>query len=426
MPFLIVRDDITHMRVDAIVAPGNTALAGGGGTDGAIRAAAGPELEEACRRLDGCPVGESRVTPGFRLPSRWVIHTVGPVWQGGDAGEEQLLRACYRGALVRAQALGCESLAFPLISAGTHGFPKEQALQTAEEEIRTFLQHSDMRVYLVIYGRETLALSRSRFDEIREYIDDNYVREHPSGSERRERRNGPRPGTARRRQQERREREREETEAALQFSVEESEPEDLGSAYWPDLGEDDHFGSFSQIAPEALGPTFSGAGTSHAAETEPSPAPAAPAPAPAAAAPRPAAQARRAFRPAAPAAHASDWVFGELDESFQQMLLRKIDEQGITDAECYKRANIDRKLFSKIRKDPLYKPSKPTALAFAVALRLDEGETEELLEKAGFALSRSSRFDMIVRYHIERRIYDIYAINEALFAFDQALLGNMT
>lgn len=361
MPFLIVRNDITRMRVDAIVNAANPGLLGGGGVDGAIHAAAGEEMDQACRALGGCPVGQARPTPGFRLPCKWVLHTVGPVWQGGDAGEREQLERCYRACLELAESLNCESLAFPLISSGTFGYPKDQAARVALESIESYLKDQEMTVYLVLYGEESLTAARPIFDEIREYIDNAYVLSHaPKASRRRENR--------------------------------------------PEAWED---GERSSIA--------------YAFRKEQAPAPAAPTQQSFAAAPHP-----PCFAAEEPSGAAFDRRFGRLDESFQQMLLRKIDERGLTDAACYKRANIDRKLFSKIRKDVHYKPSKPTALAFAVALELDLDETEELLEKAGFALSRSSRFDLILRWFIERGIYDVYTINEALFEFDQTLLGNVS
>ena len=250
-------------------------------------------------------------------------------------------------------------MAFPLISSGAYGWPKEEALDAAQEAIGDFLRDHDMTVYLVVYGDEALDAAQKRFDAVREYIDSHYVRAHPSRANRRD--------------------------AEADYALE------------------------------------------SACYSAPCPGPAKPA---APKKPRTQSAAKPSAAPKPSAAQApcleEEWRFGELDESFQQMLLRKITESGMSDADCYKRANIDRKLFSKIRKDPQYRPSKPTALAFAVALRLDLRETGELLRKAGFALSRSSKFDVIVRYYIERGDYDIFAINETLFAFEQSLLGNLS
>ncbi len=357
MPFFIVRNDITKMQVDAIVNAAKPSLLGGGGVDGAIHAAAGPELLEECKTLGGCEVGQAKITKGYRLPARYVIHTVGPRWHGGLFGEKRKLLSCYRSSLELAAEQGLESVAFPLISSGAYGYPKDKALESAREAIESFLLEQDMTVYLVVYGEESLAASRQVFDDVREYIDREYVREHPYRRNRRE-----------------------------------------------ELDLDADFALFSaeEAAPQAMAPM------------------AAPKPGPK---PKAAEKPANSFQAPMASAAAPGWRFGQLDESFQQMLLRKIDESGMTDAQCYKKANIDRKLFSKIRKDIHYRPSKPTAVAFAVALGLSLDETRSLLEKAGYALSRSSKFDVIVRYFIERGDYDIYRINEALFTYDQSLLG---
>ena len=332
MPLYIVRNDITTMRVDAIVNAAKESLLGGGGVDGAIHRAAGPELLEACRALDGCKTGQAKLTEGYRLPARYVIHTVGPVWRGGGHGERALLASAYRASLELALANQCETVAFPLISAGAYGYPKDQALRVAADTIGEFLLAHDMTVYLVIFDRASYTIGGKLFADIAAYIDDRYAAERTDSRGERRRR-------------------------ALSFA----------SAH-------------AEAAPGM--------------------------PAPCAAPPG-----------------SLDEALSRLDESFSQMLLRKIDEAGITDAQCYKKANIDRKLFSKIRSDVHYKPSKPTAMAFAVALELPLEEAREMLAKAGFAFSHASRFDIIVEYFIAHGNYNIFEINEALFAFDQSLLG---
>ena len=331
MPLIIVRNDITTMRVDAIVNAANESLLGGGGVDGCIHRAAGPELLAECRRLGGCRTGEAKLTRGYRLPCKYIIHTVGPVWHGGDHGEQEQLVSCYRTSLVLARKHHCQTVAFPLISSGVYGYPKEQALRTAMDAIGTFLLEHDMTVYLVIFDRSAYQISSRLFADIAAYIDDHYVDAHTDFI-----RSRPCP---------------------VSIPVE------------------------AQMAPSP------------------------------------------AFSPASRPPRSLNDRLRHLDAGFSETLLTRIDRSGKKDSEIYKRANVDRKLFSKIRSNPDYRPSKPTALAFAIALELDLNETRDLIARAGYALSRSSKFDVIIEYFISQRNYNIYEINEALFAFDQSLLG---
>ena len=333
MPLQIIRGDITQVRCDAIVNAANETLLGGGGVDGAIHRAAGPELLEACRLLGGCKTGEAKLTPGFRLPCRYVIHTVGPIWNGGGYGEKELLESCYRNSLLLASEQGCESVAFPLISSGVYGYPKAEAVRVAVDTIDAFLAEHELLVYLVIFGASDFRLDPELQADLDACLDMGDTSALPV--ERKARR--PRP----------------QAKACMPAPKDE---------------EDTVLGSFVED-PGLVE------------------------------------------------------YLHQQDESFSQALLRKIDEKGMTDVECYKKANIDRKLFSKIRSDVHYRPKKPTALAFAIALELSREETEDLLRKAGFALSRSSTFDLIVEYFIAKGNYRIHEINEALFAYDQCLLG---
>lgn len=328
MPLEIVRNDITKMKVDAIVNAANETLLGGGGVDGCIHRAAGPELLAECRTLGGCKTGDAKITKAYRLPCQYVIHTVGPMWNGGSYGERKLLVSCYRTSLALAKEHGCETVAFPLISSGIFGYPKDQALRVAVDAISEFLAENDMTVYLVIFSRAAYAIGNKLFADIAAYIDDHYVDAH----------------TDLRRERMRR---------------------------------------MSVIESRML----------------------------------------TACEDAPMAASGLDEALAHLDAGFSETLLKLIDRSGKKDAEVYKKANVDRKLFSKIRNNPDYKPSKPTAVAFAIALELSLPETRDLIARAGYALSASSKFDVIIEYFIRQKKYDIFEINEALFAFDQSLLG---
>lgn len=332
MPLKIVRNDITKMKVDAIVNAANCTLLGGGGVDGCIHRAAGKALLEECKTLGGCKTGQVKVTSAYALPCRYVIHAVGPIWRGGNHHEKELLSSCYKNALEAAKERRCESIAFPLISSGIYGYPKDQALKVAVDEISSFLFKNDMLVYIVIFDKASYQISEKLFNDITAYIDDVYIEEHPEYFK--------------------------ESSVLKKSIARYLDPIEMPYDYDAGVNIEDLNEKLKQ-----------------------------------------------------------------LDESFSQMLLRTIDEKGITDVECYKKANINRKLFSKIRSDIYYKPSKSTVIAFAIALELSLNETKDMLEKAGFALSHSNKFDVIIEYFILKGNYNIFEINEVLFAFDQKLLG---
>ena len=355
MPFEIVRNDITNMRVDAIVNAANSTLLGGGGVDGAIHRAAGPQLLAECRTLGGCATGQAKITKGYDLPCRYVIHTVGPVWQGGGNNEKELLASCYAASLALAAEHGCGSVAFPLISAGAYGYPKDEALKIATDTIRDFLFTHDMTVYLVIFDRTSFSISQKLYAHIQAFIDDAYVApRYDEESERRRR------------------------------YLNQMAPSDGASV--------------PMMAPAARPPREKKEKAVRPADI---------------------AKADAGLREAA----LEDYL-SRLDEGFREMLLRRIDESGMTDAECYKKANVDRKLFNKIKNQPDYRPGKTTVLAFAVALELPLRETEDMLRRAGYSLSHSSKLDLILEFFITNGVFDIFRINEALFSFDQKLLGS--
>lgn len=343
MPIQIIRNDITRVHADAIVNAANPALVPGGGVCGAIHRAAGPGLAQECKALGGCMTGRAKITKGYDLPCRYVIHAVGPVWNGGWRGEEKLLASCYQESLALAVQYQCRSIAFPLISSGIYGYPKAQALKIAADTIRDFLlaMEEDLMVSIVIFDTESYHISEKLYAGVTAFIDDYYA-----GS---------------RMERDRRSRIRQEMEMHREACS-----------------------AASDCAPNA--------------------------------APQP-------FLSVQCSVGSLEQALQELDESFSQMVLRKIDEKEMTDPQCYKKANLDRKLFSKIRGDIHYQPSKRTALALAIALELSLPETEILLKKAGLALSHSSKFDVIIEYFIRTGNYNLFEINQTLFDFDQMLLG---
>lgn len=315
MPFEIIRNDITKMKVDAIVCNGNSKLIARDGVCGQVFVAAGPELTDACRKIGGCDSGGAVVTPGFNLPAKYIIHTVGPHWNGGSSGEELILRCCYRNVMNRAKELHCSTLAIPLIASGNYHYPKDEALRIAHEEIQAFLLNSDtMKIFLVVFGKAAYLQSTLMFPSVEAFINDNYVENHII-----------------------------KRESATQLVVQSSTIED---------------------------------------------------------------------------------TLSYMGKSFSKMLLELIDRTGQKDSAVYRKANISKGVFYKIKNVPNYNPSKNTALAFAIALQLNIDETNDLLNTIGATLSHSNKSDIIVEYFIKKGNYNIFDINIALFDFEEKQLGS--
>ena len=348
MPFQIVRNDITRMQVDAIVNSANPRPVIGQGTDSAIHEKAGPELLAARQKIGAISVGQAAITPAFRLDAKYVIHTVGPVWDGGSYGEEALLRSCYDRSLKLALAHGCRSIAFPLIATNNYGFPRDKALQIAISAFSAFLLEQEMMIYLVVFDRGAYRLSEKLFHGVESYIDDHYV----------------------------------DAWKLAQYNAISQSPRVFNDRRRRDL----ELMREQECREEMM--------------------PCAPMAAP------------------APKAPSLPDFLKKADAGFTETLLKLIDKTGRKDSEIYKKANLSKQHFSKIRNNPDYKPTKPTAIALALALELDLEQTRDLIGRAGFALTNSSKFDLIIQYFIEQGNYNVVEINIALYEFDQSLLGS--
>lgn len=319
MPLTVIRGDITEQAVDAIVNPTNAHFSGRGGTDGAIHRAAGPLLRLALSTKAPLAVGDAVITAGFRLPADFVIHTRGPVWQGGENGEAEALARCYNNCLLLADKNGCRSIAFPLISAGTYGFPNDDALQIAKDTIFDFLRNSDMDVYLITYLQHTFNLSRKLFSEISSYVDASLIQLVPKENYR--------PAD----------------DDEIKFSADPITVDDLSE------------------------------------------------------------------------------MLRHKSETFSCMLARLVDECGKPAPDVYKKARVTKSVYSKIMGNIHYKPSKLTAVAFGLALQLPWESLKKLVESAGYSMTRTNKFDIVIEYFVRNKKYSIDEINAVLYELDPEL-----
>lgn len=369
MPFKIVRNDITKMKVDAIVNTANEDPTYGEGTDTAVYQAAGEDKLLAARRKIGVlKQGQVAITPGFKLPAKYIIHAVSPFYEDGTSGEEELLRSCYEKSLKLALKHRCKSIAFPLIATGSFGYPKAEGMEIALNVIHNFLMKEEMMVYLVVFDDESVRLSGLLYDEIEAFIDENYVAQKQLQEYMICECSKPLPienlskGDF-----------IDVYEAGNDFIDEEDdEDEEFYEDEDEEFYEDDEEECYKDGSVERI----------------------------------------KSLR-------ALEDLIDNVGETFQQMLFRLIKEKGREEVEVYKGAYKDKKLFYKIRNNVNYQPTKHTVYAFAISLKLSLDETIDLLQTAGFAMSNSNRFDLIMTYVFEHQIYDMYKIDCILYDFGE-------
>ncbi len=390
MSFRIVRNDITKMHTDAIVNTASARPGVGTGCDSAVYMAAGLEKLMAYReeKIGFVPEGEVFITPGFKLSAKYIIHAVSPLYRGGENGEEEKLRSCYRKSLQLAKENGIRSIAFPLISTGGFGYPKEEGMRVAVDEITAFLLDNEMDVFLVVFDEKAKNLGKKIDPKLEEYIDRHYVetkhKEEYSGRFLRRRRR---------------------------------DEEDFGKTVAlnaaPSVRPDMAGGGSTEVLLGAALPEQNRAGGYGAKLQE------------------------EALEEEAPELYeaaeeevvleevcADDFLDFEsehesklkerirhLSDTFSQYLLYLIKEKKMENAEVYKRAIVDKKIFSKIKNNADYHPQKITALCLCVGARLNLDESKDLLARAGYALSPCDKTDIIFSYFIENGIYDMIELD---------------
>jgi O-acetyl-ADP-ribose deacetylase (regulator of RNase III) len=352
MPFKIVRNDITHVKADVIVNTANPKPIYASGTDLAVYQAAGADELLAERKKVGCiERGDIAVTGAYALNAKYIIHTVGPVWVDGKHEEFETLESCYAKSLQKALELGCDSIAFPLISTGVYGFPKDKALQIAVSVFSRFLLQNEMQIILVVFDKKSFQLSGQMVGEIDSFIDANYIKQ-------KQRSEYPRLPFNRRR-----------IESDITYD--------------------------SEVYEEC----------SRYTETE-----------------------ERAMEllmsvPVPEKAMSLEEELENVGMSFHDKLFELIGMSGMDNKDVWKRANLDRKHFSKIQCDEQYHPKKKTVMALCIALELDLEQARDLMARADWAFSPSSKVDLIVQKAIIDKQYDIYQLNLVLFQYTNEILG---